>query len=121
MKQSEKSMIVFSVYLLIIGATIMIAPDFSLGVFGLEPSQDNYVRVMGVFLLYLAFFYFMSGWRRIGDFILLTVYARCAVIIYITVFIFLGWLSWKLILFGLIDFASAMWTYFCLRSEKSNS
>jgi hypothetical protein len=45
-----------------------------------------------------------------------SVLARMSVPAFFAAFILAGWVSWQLILFGVVDAAAALWTWNALRS-----
>jgi hypothetical protein len=46
-----------------------------------------------------------------------TVYVRSSVILFFGAFVLLGYAAAPLVMFGAVDLAAALWTYWALRSE----
>ena len=53
--------------------------------------------------------------NELTSFFRLTVYGRCAALVFFIAFVVLGFAPPTLILFGVIDAAGAVWTALCLR------
>ena len=50
MRQSSIRLVVFSIYCTLLGATLLIHPNSLLTVFGLAPTQEVYIRILGYIL-----------------------------------------------------------------------
>ncbi len=119
MSKPAKSVFVFGIYLIALGAVLIATPNTLLSVFGLPSTSEVWIRVIGMFALLLAFYYIQSARKEISDFFPLTVYARASVIVFFSAFVLFGFVSPTLILFGVVDLLGAIWTGMALRSAKS--
>ena len=70
-----------------------------------------------MFLICLSFYYLQTARHGLTIFIRWTVWARAAVIIYFVAFVLLAGAPKPLLLFGLIDLLSAIWTYLALQTN----
>jgi len=119
MSRGARSVFVFGLYLGVLGIVLLIAPNFLLGMFFLPSTTDVWIRVVGMLLLFLAFYYIQAARKGMTDFFQWTVYVRSTVIVFFVVFVLLGFASPPLILFGVIDLLGAIWTGLVLRSSKT--
>lgn len=119
MSKSAKSVFVFGVYLIVIGLGFLVIPNVLLPLFGFPITNEVFVRVAGMLLLLLAFYYIQTARKELTDFFPLTVYARASVIVFFIIFVALGFTKPMLILFGVIDLLGAIWTWLALRSSKA--
>lgn len=115
MSRAAWSMIVFGIYLVGLGAALISVPNVILSLFALPETGDVYIRIVGVLLLVLAFYYILSARKEMTDFFLWTVYARASIIFFFTAFVLLDLVKPVLILFGVVDLLAAVWTGLALR------
>jgi hypothetical protein len=118
MSHPARSITVFAGYLVLLGLTLLVAPNLLLTTFGIPPTSEVWIRIVGVLVLILAFYYAQAARKEMIDFFRWTVPARSAVIVFFIVFVFLGWAKPVLILFGAIDLIGAIWTLMALRSSR---
>jgi CDP-diglyceride synthetase len=86
--------------------------------FSLPETNEVWIRVVGMLVLLLGFYYFQASKNEMIKFFQWSVYARAVVPIFFIVFVLLDFAPPILILFGVIDAAAALWTHLSLRSEK---
>jgi hypothetical protein len=120
MSKSGVSVFVFGLYLGALGITLLVVPNFLLGVFTLPSSNEVWIRVVGMLVLILCLYYTQAARKEITDFFPLTVYVRPTVILFFTAFVLLGFAKWPLILFGGVDLLGALWTGLAIRSSKTD-
>ena len=72
-----------------------------------------------MFVLCLSFFYVQAARNELTIFIRWTVWARIAVIIYFAAFVLLVSAPKALLLFGMIDLLSAIWTWLALKKDET--
>ena len=118
MSSINMSFFVFGVYLSVLGTSAVVTPNILLALFGLPPTDEVWIRMAGMLLLFLAFYYIQVARNKLTDFYRWTVYARATVILFLTVFVVLSLTKPILILFGAIDLACALWTGVALRTAK---
>jgi len=117
MSRAAMSMFVFGIYLLVLGPTLVVAPAFLTGLFGLDAPQEVWIRVLGAIITILGFYYLFTARREAKDFFWATVWGRPAVIVFFTAFVLLDLAEPILILFGVVDLLGAGWTFAALRAE----
>ena len=119
MSKSARSVFVFGLYLAVLGIVLLVAPNFLLGMFGLPSTAEVWIRIVGMLVLFLGFYYIQAARKEMTDFFRWTVYVRPTVIVFFAAFVLLGFASLPLILFGVADLLGAIWTGLALRSPKT--
>jgi hypothetical protein len=117
MSNSARSVFVFGLYLAVLGIVLLVAPNVLLGMFLLPDATDVWVRVAGMLVLFLSFYYTQAARKNLTDFFQWTVYVRATVIVFFTIFVLLGFANPPLILFAVVDLLGAIWTGLALRSS----
>src|SRR2546430_16492017 len=111
MSHSAKSLFVFGIYLCGLGLVLLLVPNLLLQVFGVPPTNEVWIRINGMFVLCLSFYYVLTARNELTIVIRWTVWARIAVICFFAAFVLLVSAPKALLLFGLIDLLSAIWTW----------
>ena len=119
MSNSARSVFVFGLYLVVLGIILLVAPNFLLGMFFLPSTNEVWIRVVGMLLLFLGFYYYQAARKEMTDFFQWTVYVRPTVIVFFAIFVLLGFASPPLVLFGVVDLLGAIWTGLALRFPKT--
>lgn len=117
MSRGAMSVFVFSIYLYILGFVLVVFPGTLVAVFRFPEPDGLWIRVVGMLALILGFYYSHAARAEFRPFFTWTVIARSSVLLFFIAFVLAGLAPPALILFGLIDFAAAMWTFFAMRSE----
>ena len=117
MSTSARSIFVFAVYLFLLGAVLVIAPGILIRTFGFPEPDNLWIRIVGMLVIILGFYYSHAAHAELRAFFSWTVIARTAVLLFFITFVLAGLAPPVLVLFGLVDFAAALWTFFALRSE----
>ena len=121
MSKSAKSVFVFSIYLFVLGPVLIVIPNVLLGLFGFDQTHEVWIRVVGMLVFFLGYYYNRSARHELKDFFGWTVRARSAVPVFFIAFVALGLAPAVLILFGVVDAAGAVWTALALRAEGAAS
>jgi len=119
MSRSARSVFVFSVYLYLLGFVLVVTPDTLLRIFKFPETDGLWIRVVGMLVIILGFYYSHVARAELRPFFVWTVIARTSVLLFFIAFVIAGLAPPALILFGVIDFAGAMWTLFAIRSEAT--
>lgn len=119
MSKSARSVFVFGVYLGFVGLALIVVPNFLLGLFFLPSTNDVWVRVVGMLLSFLCFYFTQAARKEMTDFFQWTVYVRASVILFFGAFVLLGLAKPSLLLFYPVDFLGAVWTGMALRASKT--
>lgn len=119
MSRAAKSLFAFGVYLCGLGLILLLVPNLILRVFGVPPTNEVWIRINGMLVLCLSFYYVQAARNGLTIFIRWTVWARVAVIFYFTAFVLLVSAPRALLLFGLIDLLAALWTWSALKADEA--
>ena len=90
MSNSAKSLFVFAIYLILLGITVLVAPNALLTLFAHPATNEVWIRVVGMLLVVLAFDYIQAARKELRKFFQWTVYARGSVIFFFIAFVVLG-------------------------------
>ena len=118
MSKPAFSLKVFSIYLNLLGASLMIAPNILLALFGFPPVTDVWLRVAGVLVFNIGVYYRFAARGECREVFLGSVYARVFVLAAFIAFVLIGLAKPALILIGSVDFAGAIWTWIALKNEQ---
>ena len=119
MSKSATSVLVFGVYLVLLGLLLVIVPNVLLRIFGFAMTTEVWVRVVGVLVLCLAFYYVQAARRELLEFFRWTVIVRSFVFVCLALFAALKLAAPVLALFGFVDLLGSVWTAVCLRQSRS--
>ena len=117
MRTSEKTLMVFAVYLVGAGAALVLLPNVLLGLVGLPPTTEVWPRVVGLLAWLLAFYYFQAARAGLAGFVRWTVYGRLGAGLGFAALVLAGQAGPGLLGLGLVDVAAALWTAWALRRE----
>ncbi len=119
MKQSTLSMLVFAIYMAILCVVFIVFPDSFAALFSLGPPDGLWIRVFGMVLGILAFYYVMAVREGNRSFYRWTFYGRLAIFPTFAAFVVLGIAPPIVLLFGAWDSACGIWTGMALRREAA--
>ena len=117
MSRSATSVFVFSIYLYILGFVLVVSPGTLLRIFSFPEADGLWIRVVGMLVIILGFYYSHAARAELRPFFVWTVIGRTSVLLFFIAFVIAGLAPPALILFGAIDFAAAMWTLIAMRSD----
>ena len=117
MSKAAQSVRYFGMYVMALGVTLIVAPNLVLGMFGMPPTAEVWIHVVGVLAFIIGLFNYVASASQYLPFLKATVASRCFVLAAFIAFAALGLAPPVLILFGLVDFAGAIWTWFALRAD----
>jgi hypothetical protein len=119
MSRSALSAKVFAVYLFVVGPVLVLAPNVLLTLFGIAPTGEVWIRVVGL----LAFCLGVNLWiaANFRPFLEASVYTRVLVFVVFLVFAIKGLVSPMIVLFGVIDLCGGLWTWFALKADARSS
>ena len=118
MNAAAKSVYYFGFYLLILSATLAAFPNLLLSTFMLPETNEVWIRVVGVLVFNIGILYIVLAPTNHTLFLTVTVYLRASILLWFTLFVLLEWAPATLIMFGIVDFAGAIWTYLELKKQK---
>jgi hypothetical protein len=78
-----------------------------------------WIRINGMFVICFAFYYIQAARHGLTLLIRWTAWARAAVIFFLAAFVILLGAPKALLLFGLVDLLSAVWTLIALKKDAA--
>jgi hypothetical protein len=120
MSKAAVSMFVFALYLYVLGLVLVVVPNLLLSVFGMAQTDEVWIRVAGMLVLILGFYYQTAARGELTAMMRASVIGRSAVILFFVGFVISGLAPPVLIVFGVVDAAAALWTGAALRTNASS-
>src|SRR3954466_7007014 len=115
MTPSAISILGFGIYLATGGVMLLLVPHELCSVLDLRPPGDTmWVRLSGMFFLYLAFYCIKAGLNEQRSFILWSVKTRPWTLAFLGAFVALGLENPGILVFGVIDVLATLWTLYAL-------
>ncbi len=121
MSKAARSIFVFGIYLVVIGLGFLLAPNVPLDLLGFPTTTEPWIRVVGMLLLILGYYYIRVAPNELTAFFRLTVHGRASVFVFFVAFVVLGLAQPMLILFGVVDLLAAIWTAQALRNSEGQA
>ena len=115
MTSAAKSVYYFGFYLLLTGITLTVFPNMLLSLVQIAPTTELWIHVLGAVVFNMGVLYVLMARTNNPLFLTLTVWLRTAILVWFVIFVVIDWAPWQLVLFGLVDFGGACWTYIGLR------
>ena len=110
MSASALSILVFGIYLVVIGTGFILMPNTILPLFKFPKTNEPWIRVMGAVVLVLGFYYIIAAQNELSSFFWATVFGRFGVLILFSSLVIFRKTKPMLILFGIIYAIGAVWT-----------
>jgi hypothetical protein len=118
MSNAGKSSFVYGIYGMGSGSVLLVKPYFVLGLYGMSPDCQGWVRMLGMFLFVLGIYYIVAALREMVEYFELSIFGRFSVMVFMTIFVLLGYVPRISILLGVIDLFFGAWTLVALRSQR---
>ena len=118
MSKAAVSILVFGIYILMNGITLMAAPNAMLGTLGLPPTQEPWLRVFGAVVFVIGLYYVAAARQGVTAFFRWTTWGRPILLAILLLFVILRITPPVMLLFGVIDAAGAAWTAIALRARR---
>ncbi len=119
MSHAALSLRLFALYLGVNGLILLLLPNLLLGLLGLAPTGEPWIRVLGIIVFNLGLYYHAGAdgvaFQRI------TVVTRVIVLAGFTGLVLAGLAPGLLVLFGLVDLTGAIWTALAMRRDRAVS
>lgn len=107
----------FAVYLIGLGTLLVLVPNLMLALFGFAPTSEVWIRVLGVVVFNLGWYYWYAAVSEARPFFAASVVTRVFALVAFAGLVAAGFAQPTLVLFGFIDAAGGLWTWLALRSE----
>lgn len=119
MTDAAKSIYYFSIYLFVVGLTLVFMPNIFLTTLQMPETNEVWIRVVGLLAFVIGFYYNRAGATNLQSFFGLTIPARVIVFISFVLFALMKWVSPIIIGIGVIDLAGALWTWMAMKKNNS--
>ena len=113
------SLRIWGYYLAAIGGILLGAPNTMLGLVGLPPTDEVWIRVVGMLTWILSYASFQSARTRNLEYMTWSRNARFSVPFFLAAFVGLGFVGPAILPFGAIDLAGATWTWWAIRADAA--
>jgi hypothetical protein len=121
MSRSAFSAKFFAIYLFVVGAVLVIAPNFLLSILGIPTTSEVWIHVVGVIAFMIGVYAWDAAKNESKSFLEASVYTRFAVFVAFTTFAVVGLASPMIALFGVADLLGGVWTYFALKADAQSA
>ncbi len=121
MSAAAKTIFYFGIYVIFLGLTLLAAPGLPLALFRDQTEDVVWLRVLGLVVAILGFYYIQAARHELKPFFQATVYARPVVILVFIVMVLFRLGKPYMILFGLGDLLGALWTGLALRGSEARA
>jgi hypothetical protein len=109
-KNYYKSLLGQIAYVIISGLQLLFIPNFLLATFGLEPTSEIWIRVLGMLVLVLSIYYYAIYKSGNKEVVRATVQGRLLFCAGLVMFVILGMAKPILLFFAVVETCLALWT-----------
>lgn len=119
MNRVSKSIFIFGLYSLLMGAVLLFIPHWVLPFFNLPVTGEPWLNLLGFVLMCSSYYYLRSAFSNNIQFALYTTHTRFAAPFIVAFLLITGKADWHFISFGIVDGLGGIWTYYeLLHSRK---
>ncbi len=115
MLNPTRSILVFGVYVVLVGLSLFLIPNVITSIFGLPTATEAWVNAVVALLVPVGLYYVQAARENNVGFYRMTVWGRA---IFITMFVITALTHpgyTNLILFAIVDSLATLWTWYALR------
>ncbi|HMT00454.1 MAG TPA: hypothetical protein PKA12_16995, partial [Saprospiraceae bacterium] len=84
---SAKSVLIFGVYLSVVGLSVLLVPNLFLSIIGVENTDEVWIRLLGLLLTGLSVFYYVAVKHQLFVIFKVTVIIRCSILFFFAGFV----------------------------------
>jgi hypothetical protein len=117
LRRAQRSVVVFGVYLLALALVLLAVPNVLLAIFGIPSTQEVWIRVVGMLVGFLGYYYVRHGASAVRSFLEMTIHVRLSVPVFFFAFVVFAGAPWQLMLFAVLDILGAGWTWWSLQGS----
>lgn len=117
MSRAARSLLVFGVYLFVLGLALAIAPNAVTRLVGVPETREPWLRLVGALAINIGAYYGTAAIRGLRPIVVASVPARLAIPLWLLAFVLFADADRGVMIFGLADLAGAIWTAAELRRE----
>ena len=117
MSKSAISVMVFGIYLALIGLMLLLVPNTLIIPFGIEAATEVWIRLSGILLMAIAVYYILGAKHELVVIMKATAFIRSTIIFFFTAFALFELVSPNIIIFSVVDLLGGIWTFLMLKKE----
>lgn len=117
MSSAARSVFVFGIYLIVLGAILIAAPNTLLTILRLNTTTEPWIHVLGVPLVGMGMLHMASARAEQTAFFRATISARLFAFAALVALWLMGITPPIVAAFGIVDLAAAAWTFSALRKS----
>jgi hypothetical protein len=121
MTPAARSILVYSIYVFGLGATLLLIPNVPLPLVGLPQAGEVWIRVAGMTVIFLSILYFTAARSEYREIFVASVPIRFAVVAFFAAFAATGLVAWNILLLTPLDIVFAVWTWMSLRGSATTA
>jgi len=121
MTTASKLILVFGIYMVCVGAGFLWVPNFNLHLLSLQPSNDPWIRFMGLIILVVGGYYIYCSYHQQRAFYMATVIGRIVIFIGAVGLVLFANMYPVIIAVSGVDLLFAILTLVALIKEKRQS
>jgi hypothetical protein len=111
-------MAVWTGYVLLLGAGLLLIPNVILSVFRIEETDEAWIRIVGLLLIGYGAYYWTAMQAEFTALYRISVWVRWGIVAGLVVLAFtVG--PWQLVLFASVDLLGGLWTFLALRAQST--
>jgi uncharacterized membrane protein len=114
MSTAAKTIIVFGIYMAVTGLILVVSPNTLFNIIGLPPTDEPWVRILGMFMMIVAYYYYRTVQSENEAFFRATIHGRTTIGFFL-VYLALTGAGMVLILFAVGEWIGAALTWWALR------
>jgi len=118
MTSTAKSVFYYSFYMMGMGLGLLFIPNLILGIFGFAPTNDIWIRILGLFAFCAGMLYFYCGRTNQTGFLRISVAERIVFFLGVVGIVLFLRVNPLLIAIGSVDLFGAIWTALTLRKTN---
>ena len=115
MTKAARSVLLFGYYLVVTGVVLYTVPNILLNLLRLPPTTEPWIRVIGIPVGAMGVLHVAAARANIVAFFRVSIWTRIIPVIGFSLLALLRLAPPSLVLFGLVDGATALWTRAALR------
>ena len=104
------SIFVFGIYIICLGLCFIFIPNTILTLFKLEKTNEPWIRVLGLVVAILGFYYLVAAQNDLSIFFWATVVGRFSLFTGLLIMVLVKKVKPQVLILGAVDAAGAIWT-----------
>ncbi len=119
MSRAARTLSLFGIYLVALGAALIVAPALVLGWFGLPPAEEPWLRIVGMLAAFIGIYYRVAAAAEARPIFLASVALRVGAAAFFLGFYLAALAPAQLLIFGVVDLLGAAWTWSAFKRDSA--